>query len=456
MKWSKTIKKYISLYYDYIILILIYGCLHLFMHTDCWDDILTTRVLTDYHLNLFHYLSHVWNTWSSRIVIQGVWAIIGYFPNYIWKILDTIMVVLLYHFSGKIIVFSNNSNSFSNIYKKWQLLLFLCFPYSLMGTAGWMTTTIVYTWTFAFLAYCTYLLFAASAGQKIYFISYFLYGFAALFAGNYNVTAIGMIILLFLAYIFLPKTTSLKILFWEGTIINIVNILLFALAPGNRTRMEADAVYHNSAELLSLSFGGKIRMGINSTFYHFISVPNAVLFITCLLLAVCTVYKTKSITSRFVALMPVILDILWTGYAFLHYTLPNRNLTYIYPDAAFQTSSRIEQSLAMMSAIIMICALLYTVCLLTDFSPLSLGLCSNILFLGLLPEIALGFTTTISASIIRVVTFFYFSLILTAAILTQHCNLLKNKLWRNILTALALFGTAFNILQVIRHIIVYG
>ena len=141
---------------------------------------------------------------------------------------------------------------------------------------------------------------------------------------------------------------------------------------------------------------------------------------------------------------------------FVFYTLKNRQLTYIYPDDDFIVGSQPEQYCAMFSATMMILVILYLMAYLTDFSKLSLQLIWILVLFGLLPQIAVGFTTTASASVIRTSSFFYFALILCCSILVRSCHLLKNRLCFILLSITGSAGAIVSLLQTIRHIMVYG
>ena len=366
------------------------------------------------------------------------------------------MIELLYCFISKLVELFVPQKDEEKWTRLWQLLIFLSFPYALMGTAGWMTTTIVYTWTFALYAFALYIILSASEGRRISPLLYILYGMALMFAANFNVTAISLLLIYLFMYIGCKKNKAFYILFMEGMVIIVFNLILFIVAPGNKSRMANDAIYHNTADLMELSFFHKLRMGINSTFYHFVSVPNVILFVTCLVLFAAILKKSDKLIWRVVGGIPLILDTAWTCYIFLAYTLRNRQLTYIYPDGAFVVCPELEQYLAMASAVIMIVCMLCGIGYVTDFGRVFwIATCCIILF-GLLPEIALGFTTTVSASIIRMSTFFYLALILCSDMLVTHCNLLRDRMIRNGLFMIGIVGGILNIFQVIRHILVYG
>lgn len=456
------IKKFCSKYYDYIILVAIYGLLHIFIHTDYWDDVGMSAILEKYNYNLLSYLITTWNSWSSTLILHAVEVVVEALPNYVWKTLDVLMILILYHClmeSTKLLTAHMPAPLPHTFNRLWGLLFFMSFPYCLFATAGWMTTTIAYAWTFAAFFYSLQLYLRASVDTppQIKFGSYLIFELAVLYCANCNLVSFSLAAILpFIFFRCKNRSRTFRLLFWEGMFGSVLNIIMFLVCPGNRVRNIEDARYHNTAELLNISVGGQLRMGINSTFYHFISIPNAILFIFCLLLTVCVFFKTKKLSVRICACIPAVIDVFWTGYVFLCYTLPNRTLTYIYPDASFQVCPPVEQYAALASAMVMVLLICCFLAFLTDFSYLSWLLVGIMLVLGLFPCVAIGFTTTVSASIMRIASFFYFSLILCVCVLICIYPVLKNKLWKHIFYLLGFLGAVMNVLQIIRHIIVYG
>lgn len=462
------IKELWNKYYDYIMIVIIYGLLHVFIHTDYWDDINMSQSLKKYDYNLISLLVYSWNTSTSALFLKAIQAIVESLPNYIWKILDVIMIEIMYYYFVQIVKLLNvNSRKIVPAVRFWMLLFFFSLPYSLFATAGWMTTTIAYVWAFSAFFYSLYIFLLSSqkTEKNIKFSTHILYSIAVLCAANSKLLSVSMIIIFLFVYITCrARSKAFKILFIEGIIGSILNLILHIFCPGHKIRNLNDAQWHNTAALLNLSVGGRLRMGINSTFYHFVSVPNIILFTFCLLLAVCVFYKlsakhapqTEKSRLRIISCIPLALDIFWTGYIFFTYTIPNRTLTYIYPDALFEVCSKSEQFCILASAFIMVLCICYLVAYLTDFSWLSWFMVGILLFFGLFPCVAIGFTTTVSASVMRVATFFYLSIMLCVCVLVISYDVLKNKILKCIFYTLGWMGALFNILQIIRHIIVYG
>ena len=137
-------KKSYKKWYGYLGIFILYLILHVFMHTDYWDDVKMVSVLSKYDYHLFDFAVDQYNTWTSRVLLMCMQAVIGSMPNIIWKILDSAMIVLLFYSISNIIDILTGDTENLNGYKI-SILTFLCFPYSLFATAGWLVTTIGYT-----------------------------------------------------------------------------------------------------------------------------------------------------------------------------------------------------------------------------------------------------------------------------------------------------------------------
>lgn len=459
---KRNIIGYIRKNGDCLFIFLLYFIIHLFMGFECWDDVYYKTYLKTDGWSLIELIVNQYRYETSRIFIEAAIVMFAWLPPIAWKIVDSLMIVLLYHSLSAIIKLLMAEHESDNKYKWCRMLLFLSFPYALMATAGWLTTTINWTWMLTLLVYSIKELLYAVNGkrQKGKLFKNMLFCVAFLYATNFDVAAMIMFILLVIIGISCRKATAFKICaeYWEGLVITVFNLILFVLCPGNRVRMQRDAVLHHTADVLELSFLGKIRMGINSTFYHYMSIPNVVLFTVCVILAVAVLIKIKKeqVLVRVAALIPAGLVLIWTGYIFLTYTLRNHVLTYIYPDAAFNMCPKWEQYLALVSALALVGIIIYLLRYLISENSLFVFLTVAFLIWGLLPDIILGFTTTVSTSILRVVSFLYLFLILLSCIVVEKNGMLKKRVTCLGIFCLGISGTIMNFAQMIRHIIIYG
>lgn len=447
-------------HFDYFFIFLVYFIPHLFMGFHLWDDVLYTTYFEAYHYNVFRFISRQYQHWTSRVVIEAAVILFGWLPPVIWMIVDTLMIVLLYHSMFCIIKLFLAKFEPDGKYRLCQMLLFLSFPYALMGTAGWLTTTINWTWMLSLFVYgIKELLYSVQGKQRTKsVVKNILFCLAFIYATNFDVAAIVMFCLLAVTGIACHKSSSYKFCmeYWEGLFITIANLVLFLVCPGNRVRIEQDAIIHGTADVLELSVLGKIRMGINSAFYHYMSIPNAVLFTICMILLYAVWARSKSAPAKAIAAVPVGITVIWTVYIFFMYTMRNHTLTYVYPDAAFHTCSKAEQYLAMASALVLVLTMIYTLCQVVKERDILVSVVVILLIWGLLPDLVLGFTSTVSASILRVVSFLYLAFIFISCVVAAYSGMLKNRMAQKGIIFLGSVGTILNFAQMIRHIVVYG
>lgn len=444
---------------DSLLIFFLYFFLHLFMKFNRWDDVLYTTYFETYNYNMFSFISRQYQYWTSRVFIEAAAILFGWLPRIIWVVVDSLMIVLLYRAGADLIKLITEKQEDTG-YKQCQMFLFLCFPYALMATAGWLTTTINWTWMLALLVYGIKVLLYSVMGknERQNIVKNVMYCIAYIYATNFDVAAIVMSGLLIVICVACMKSSGYRfcIEYWEAAAITVMNLLLFVICPGNWVRMEQDAIIHDTADVLTLSFWGKIRMGINSAFYHYMSIPNVVLFTVCAVLMTAIWLKASKKSTRIIAFIPMGITVGWTIYMFFAYTVKNRTLTYIYPDALFNTGTETEQYLALSSALILVASILYLLRAIIPEDRLFIPLAVILFIWGLVPDIVLGFTSTISASILRVVSFLYLAFIFLTCVVIKYSGMLKNCAARRGIIFLGMSGAAFNLIQIIRHIIVYG
>lgn len=449
-KLQKTAHEHI----DYIVIFFIFLLLHLFMRFISWDDPYYLSELKKWNYNLLELIKYLYMAWSARSIIKMTALTLGTLPMIIWKILDSCAVVCFYALLKTLVAEYMGKFKCRKKEMIFTVLLFLCWPFSTMGTTGWFSSTVFTLWTILGVLYTAFILHRIIYGKdKISIIAKIIGVIGLIYSANHEITyPVYLFLFIIMTYGCMKnkfRGIAELIIAWG---IFLINVLWALLSPGSMTRLTGS---ENKTGYLSVSILGKIRMGINTTFYHYVSVPSAILFILCLLLFLLTIKEVKSIFGKLCGMLPLIIDIAWTGYVFFAYTFPRKTLTYIYPDENFMECGAIEQYAAMFSALLLIVLIIYNVNnILQDNKHIYFLALS--LILGLLPELELGFTPAISASILRVVIFPYASfLIIIMGLLHEKRHTLAK--WQTaILFVCAAAGSIMNILQVIRHMYLYG
>lgn len=457
---KSTCKDFVRKHWDDILVFVIFVIVHCCMHTDYWDDMTMKNLVHDENFSITSNLINQWNNWSSRLFTEVVMDLVFMLSDIAWRILDVFCVLLLYS-NIKYITSKITKIGMDNIAKLEMLLLFMSVPFSLFATAGWMVTTICYLWIITAFTVIIRILIKAS-NEKVKAFDWLILIFSLLLFGSYDITAIielaGVLLVYWIYRNQLNK--SLQMMVWCGIFISILNIVLFIICPGNRARQVADASNHGTDAVLNLGFLGHLRMGVNSCFYHFLSIPNMMLFLILLIIMLVIVSDKNNRTYiKVLSAIPLSLDVLGTVYVFINYTIRNRQLTYIYPDGEFIKCSKIEQYVIMFIAIIIILIVTFFVFYLFKDVQRIIAL-SGLYVFGLMPQVALGFTTTVSASCIRMSLYLYYAfLLLTAMFLGYNVWGEKSKVTVMVNRFIVTFGTMgmlMNIAQLIRHIIVYG
>lgn len=101
----------------------------------------------DYIGDTIRFSVERYNTWSSRTIIEIFVIYLAHLPHIVWRIADTMMWMLLY--SSMINLLDIKTEKM-----RWSLtILLLLFPFKYTGTAGWICTSLNYTWPTAFGLY---------------------------------------------------------------------------------------------------------------------------------------------------------------------------------------------------------------------------------------------------------------------------------------------------------------
>ena len=113
-------------------------------------------------LNGNSYLEYRYSSWSSRTLIEFNLGILLSLPGKIWKLLDSIVFVLIPFLITKISIdsekLSNKKSIFYNTIGCLFVGIFIIAFYHIFEAAGWVATTINYTWPLCFALIHFYLL----------------------------------------------------------------------------------------------------------------------------------------------------------------------------------------------------------------------------------------------------------------------------------------------------------
>lgn len=423
---------------------------HIFLSPNYWDDALFSQVLSDYDYSLIQYIVDRYTSWSSRLTIEVILPLLAMISPVVWKCLNLFVIALLYCELVWILeyIFELRENRMYIL----TAVLFCAFPFSIMAQTGWIATSTNYLWVLTFGFYAiNRMLKAGVLGQHLSKWEVFCAALAVLYSASFEsmtailfLTEIGMLV-------FLRKNGKKSpVVVWVCMSITVLFLVYILCCPGNSQRLVRDANYW-MPEYFEFHFLDKLRMGILSTYMHFVSIPSPIFFI--LNVVIFLFYIGESAGKKILTALPVITDVAWTAYFMMNYLLGWRTLTYQVPEPLPKHWTEwAEQGLLFATVVLWFGVVLYT--LITKGKHSWFAVC--ILLLACLPEIAVGLTPTVGASILRTTIYLYMAMILLIVVMVENEEGKWPVCGRRFLVFCMVMGVALNACQITRHILLYG
>lgn len=466
----KRMKSWSDLRKAITILLVFYIPFHLWLTPGYWDDAVFARVLGQYHYNLIKYTADRYMTWSSRISIELMLPVMTALPAIVWKTVDILMILLLF-FDIRWTL----AEVFGIKCRKTDIItaVLICgYPFATMAQTGWIATTMNYLWVLALGWYAINRMLSTTMQRSTVSIREIILTVFAVFysAGYESMAAILFMVEMGIVIYSCKKVPShvgmingeansysnkrrrVSGLVWTCMGITVLMLLYILLCPGNQLRPLKDAELW-MPDYFNLAFYDKIRLAILSAFMHFVSIPSPIFFI--LNLAVFILGMSRGKRAGVVAVMPVVLDIIWTCCFLLSYLGGVRSFTYQVPAATLVgTKEQIEQAMLILSVLIWFASVLYT---LFQNMPEWKALCVTvILVIACLPEMAVGITPTVYASILRTTIYLYMAMIVAIVNIYQEIHWEAHKKEQLFFRLCMGGGILLNAFQLARHIVVYG
>lgn len=458
----KHMKKWQTQQKAVIILLLFYIPFHLWLTPGYWDDAVFAGVLEKYQWNLVQYTADRYLTWSSRISIELLLPFLTVLPDLIWKILNILMIILL--FFDLRWTLKEAVGIESEKMDTWLALLLCSYPFSTMAQTGWIATSMNYLWVVALGWYViNRLLNTVLQRSQILKQDFLFVGLAALYSTAFeSMAAILLIMMIGIIVYSLKERHKVSGLVWICMGITVFMLIYIILCPGNRLRPLKDTELW-MPDYFRLTFMDKLRVGVGSAFMHFVSIPSPIFFL--LNLSVFVLGRRGSCSAEtgkrgcgwelLLASIPMILDVAWIGYFLLSYLHGDRDITYHVPTAIPTGRVEIaEQIVLILCVIVWFGSVLYIV-----FRNLHIqkAICITcILLLACIPEIVVGITPTVYASILRTTIYLYMAMIIMIAGICCELRIDKQRNLHAIYSVCFVCGMFLNVCQIARHILIYG
>lgn len=369
----------------YTIYALIWFSIHIFMRCDYLDDVLKEGHIIHYLWEIPRIVGNGYLQWNPRIFCSTVMHILLNCPWWIWKIFDVAVILLLVYTIDTLCNTPQNGRNLkqakiSCVFRGkvdcrnegliFTMALVLCYPFCHQGSTGWISTTTNHLWPLTFGLYCIAVIVnSLKSGQEK--PNYLLFILAMCYAAN-QIAIDGILILCFIMALMSDfiisnrqkKKTAIcrnkkyrKLMIMAGACI-VLDTVIYLACPGNAVRNAADIAWIPDWAMMNL--WGKIRLGFCAIFAHMVSIPNALFFILCSILALGIFKTTDNRIKRGIGILPLLLDVIWTSYFTIIILLGKRDLDYYIPKAVIKSDKEmiLQILLGLSYCVVLICFVL--------------------------------------------------------------------------------------------------
>ena len=396
MKKIKNILK--NKYVIMLLFFVIISIMHMFYNFSN-DDVNYFNSILD-NKNIMDFVIERYNNWSSRVIIESLLVVVSR-NIYLWRVLDSLVIVLLVYSINKL------------FYKKmtWNNLLFTCliffvYPFFDMTGAGFCATI-----PFRNIYY----------GEKIDKRLLIFYVLALVYACNQeqSVCIVFGVSLIYLMYCIKTKRDIKYVVM--TILIALASLIFIAGCPGNVIRKTVETTTHNPVYKYA-NFLDKIYMGIIST----MSILLSNLLVLLALISSLFVFIIRKKENLFVKIIgsSLFLIILIIGCLKINTVIyKKRLLLFNYASDvkhAFLFDTR--HIFALVISVLFIVTVIYIlVKLLKENSILPI----IIILMGCASRVIMGFSPTVFVSGSRTMIFMYFSLLFIIIQLFNSISLKK-------------------------------
>lgn len=276
----------------YAVIMLVY---HFLINVGWGDDSWFCQILGDGNASVdtwLNYLKSRYHGWTSRLVIEGVLVLIVH-NKMLWRIADAVIMVWM---AVALSVFFNKEKRVS---VNWYIVCaMVSFPLKILSSAGWIATTLNYSWPLG-MGFLAMIPIANDVhGKKSRRITYVLAVPALIYAVNQEqmCAVIFAISLFWTIWLSVRDKKIYKFVLFEA-LISFASLIFILTCPGNFERKELETLRF-FPDFPELSFLRKAEMGYSSSLYEFIMKPNLVFLLFCIVMVAAVFCITKKALYR--------------------------------------------------------------------------------------------------------------------------------------------------------------
>lgn len=432
-------------YFPFVVLGVIVFLYHLPMKAGTSDDLWFVQTFSAPGFDPLAYSAMRYVQWTSRTLLEFLLMFSLSLPVILWKIIDTLVFVLIGVFLSKIIV--KKSRYKANIVIASLILLF---PYKDLNSAGWITTTVTYTWPLMFGLVAIYPLRKIADGRNIRIYEYIIYAFSLLIAANQEQMCFVILAVYasFTVYTIFRKRINAFVLVQLG--LCFLSLAYILLCPGNAARSAAETTrWFPDYQYFSLL--QKLESGVSACLSAMFLSNNWLLLALAFFVFFLVWKKYGSIFHRIVAAVPFLsVAALFVLGMYRSEYIPIGaifNMAGPYGILNSQTVHSLFYVLALFGMLFVLCLLLISLYMLLGRSLDSLKVV-GVIVIGLATKAVIGFSPTVWASLNRTGVYLMFSLIAGSVWLLDKWDYGDKSATQVLMAAavlLGFFGGALNI-----------
>ena len=275
----------IKKYFPFVLFVVLMIILHLVMGLN-GDDIKYAKILNNQ--TVIDYINFRYFNWSSRLIIDTLLAILARQNMVIWKILD----IIIYTFGVYYIIRLVNKN-YSKKIAFIGVLLFLMYPFYEMASAGWISTTLNYSWCFALGMISFIPLIYEFQGEKVNGYIYIISFLAMLYAINQEQSCVlifGFNLLYLINSLINKKDVNKFNLL--AVVVSVAALIFIVTCPGNSVRFAHEVSYWYP-EFANFTIVEKSYLGLVTTFGNIIE-QKIIFSLFYIILSVCVLIKSEN------------------------------------------------------------------------------------------------------------------------------------------------------------------
>lgn len=401
--------KYVIMLLFFLVILI----MHMFYNFSS-DDVNYFNSVLD-NKNIIDFVIERYNNWSSRIIIESLLVIVSR-NIYLWRILDSLVIVLL--------VYSINKLFYKKMTCKnllFTCLIFFMYPFFDMTGAGFCATTLNYLWPLTFMLFGFIPFRNIYYGERIDKRLLIFYVLALLYACNQEqaVCIVFGVSLIYLVYCIKTKRDTKYVVM--TILIALASLIFIATCPGNATRSAVETAAHNPVYKYA-NFFDKIYMGIVSTMSILLS--NLLILLALISsLFIFIIRKKENIFDKVIGNILLFIILIIGALKIDTIVYKKSLLLFNYAsDAKHAFLFDIKHILALLISVLFIGTVIYIlVKLLKRASVLPI----IIILAGCASRVMMGFSPTVFVSGSRTMIFMYFSLLLVIIYLFNSISLKK-------------------------------